>query len=113
MYQMKKLIHCFIGTMFAVPLCCDCIIPHQYWQLCDESKNVFGIFDFFICSNKQFFADLQNLFLNVISAVTWRADNIRPYRIVQTVAILRSGNIVFLTTNYLNELGTAVRRAGG
>lgn len=29
-YQMKKLIHYLIGTMFAVPLCCDFIIPHQY-----------------------------------------------------------------------------------
>ena len=39
--------------MFAVPLCCDFIIPHQYWQLCDENKNVFGIFNFIMCSNKQ------------------------------------------------------------
>ena len=39
--------------MFAVPLCCDFIIPHQYWQLCDENKNFFGIFNFIMCSNKQ------------------------------------------------------------
>ena len=33
-----------------------------------------------------------------------RADNIRPYRIVQMMAILRSGILVFYCTNYLHEL---------
>gem|GEM_PF-6226319 len=41
------------------------------------------------------------------------ADNIRPYKIAKTITILRSGIICFNITNYLHELGTAARRAGG
>ena len=52
-YQIKKLIHCLIGAVFTVTLCRDFIIPHQYWQLCDENKNFFGIFNFIMCSKKQ------------------------------------------------------------
>ena len=42
-----------------------------------------------------------------------RASDERPYGIVQTVAMLRSGIICFFDiTNCLHELGTAARRAG-
>lgn len=48
-------------------------------------------------------------FHHKFSAITWRADDIRPYGIVRTVAMLGSGIICFLTlqaiyTNWARRL---------
>lgn len=50
-------------------------------------------------------------FHHKFSVITWRVDDIRPYGIVRTVAMLRSGIICFFyITNYLHELGTVAHR---
>ena len=85
-YQIKKLIHCFIGTMFAVPLCCDFIMPHQYWQLCDENKNVFGIFNFIMCSNKQCILEFIKFVFKYNFCRYSRKNEVFPYK---TAVILR------------------------
>ena len=53
---------------------------------------------------------LQTICTNRERRLAVRASNERPYRIVRTVAILRSGIIFFDITNYLHELGTAAHR---
>ena len=85
-YQIKKLIHCLIGTVIAVPLCCDFIIPHQYWQLCDENKNVFGIFNFIMCSNKQCILEFIEFVFKYNFCRYSRKNEVFPYK---TAVILR------------------------
>ena len=60
-----------------------------------------------------YFLTLQTVFTNWERRLAVRASNERPYWIVRTITILRSGIICFNITNYLHELGTAARRAGG
>ena len=102
-YQIKKLIHCLIGAVFAVPLCRDFIIPHQYWQLCDENKNVFGIFNFIMCSNKQCIWEFKKFVFKYNFCRYSRKNDVLPYKIVQMVAILRSGINVFHLSNCLHK----------
>ena len=99
--------------MFAVPLCCDFIIPHQYWQLCDENKNVFGIFNFIMCSNKQCIWEFIKFVLNVISAVTHGRTRFSPTKQQSFCDIYKITSVkhfVILLAKLWNNSLTKIRR---
>ena len=74
------------------------LLYHTNIDNCVTKTRFFSEFSIFIiCSNKQCIWKFSKCHKSV------RADNIRPYKIVQTVAIIRSGINVFHLSNYLHE----------